>query len=469
MADRDFPTGTLTPPPSGSNSGILAAYRGRTPRSAALAETAQALMPSGIAHDSRHVDPYGIYIDRAFGPHKWDVDGNRYVDYFGGHGALILGHCHPDVTASVTAALARGTQFGASHGAEIAWAQAIQRLVPSAERVRFTSSGTEATLMALRLARAFTGKDRLVRFMGHFHGWHDHMTSGYSNHYDGSPTPGVLEGVARANLLLPPGDIAAVRAAFAAHDDIAAVILEPTGSSFGQVPLNAAFAQELRALCDAHGVLLVFDEVVTGFRATAGGAQAAFGVRPDLSSFAKIVAGGMPGAAVAGRRDILDLLDFAATEAKGREKIGHPGTFNANPVSAAAGITALGILAETDAADRASATAERLRCGLNEMLAREGVNWAVYGTFSGFHTFLNPEGRKIDPTSFNAAECAMAELKSQPKRLSARLRLALLVHGVDTNGRIGGFTSATHTDADIEETIAGFQGAIRMLREEGEL
>jgi len=427
------------------------------------------LLPSGIAHDSRHVDPYGIYIDRASGPHKWDVDGNRYVDYFGGHGALILGHCNPVVTAAVTSALARGTQFGASHADEIAWARAIQRLVPSAERVRFTSSGTEATLMALRLARAFTGRERIVRFKGHFHGWHDHMTSGYSNHFDGSPTPGVIAGIADAVTLLPPGDLAAATACFQAHTDIAAVILEPTGSSFGQVPIDPDFLHGLRRLCDAHGVLLIFDEVVTGFRASAGGAQVAFGIRPDLSSFAKIVAGGMPGAAVAGRRDILDLLDFAAMAAAGREKIGHPGTFNANPVSAAAGIACLGILADTDAVDTAIATATRLRLALNEELARAGVPWAIYGTFSGFHLFMNPEGRAIDPLTFDAMSCSMAELKSQPARVSSRLRVALLLHGIDTNGRIGGFTSATHTDDDIAETAAGFAGAIAMLRAEGEI
>ena len=174
----------------GTNSGIVASYRARTPRSQALAEQAALLLPSGIAHDARHVDPYGVYIDRAQGPHKWDVDGNRYVDFFGGHGALILGHGRPEVTAAVGAALQRGTQFGASHADEIAWVLAIQRLVPSAERVRFTSSGTEATLMALRLARAFTGRERIVRFKGHFHGWHDQMTSGYTDHFDGSPTPG---------------------------------------------------------------------------------------------------------------------------------------------------------------------------------------------------------------------------------------------------------------------------------------
>ncbi len=175
-----------------TNSRIVAAYRERTPSSAALAAQAGELFPSGLTHDSRHLLPYGIYVDRARGPRKWDVDGHEYVDYFGGHGALLLGHNHPQVMAAVRAACERGTHFGASHEAEVRWGRKVTEMVPCAERVRFTASGTEATHLALRLARAFTGKRKLVRFRTHFHGWHDHMTSGVQNHFDGSATTGVL-------------------------------------------------------------------------------------------------------------------------------------------------------------------------------------------------------------------------------------------------------------------------------------
>ena len=451
------------------NSRIVAAYRARTTASADLNRQARDLLPSGIAHDARNLDPYSVYITRAFGPHKWDVDGNRYMDYFGGHGALILGHSNPTVTEAAAAAMAEGTQFGASHPREIAWARAIQRLVPSAERIRFTSSGTEATLMAVRLARAFTGREALLRFKGHFHGWHDQMTSGYTNHYDGTPTPGVLPGVAQKSVLVPPGDLAAVEAALRANNDIAAIILEPTGSSFGQVPLTPEFLHGLRRLTEAHGALLIFDEVVTGFRVSPGGAQVAFGIRPDLSSFAKIVAGGLPGAAVAGRKDVLDLLDFDASAKAGREKIGHPGTFNANPVSAAAGIACLTILAETDAVARAAATAADLRAGLNDALASAGVKWSVYGTSSGFHLFMNPQNRDITPHGFDPYAASMEELKTQDSRLNNRMRLAMLVGGVDLNPRLGGFTSSTHTAQDVADTVAAFAEALRMLKSEGEL
>ncbi len=454
---------------SRTNSRIVTAYRQRTAGSAEMSRQAQDLFPSGITHDARNVDPYGIYVARAAGPHKWDVDGNKYIDYFGGHGALILGHNHPKVVAAITEAMQEGSQFGASHPREIGWANAVKRLVPSAERLRFTSSGTEATLMAVRLARAFTGKETLLRFKGHFHGWHDQMANGYSNHYDGTPTPGVLPSVAQKSVLVNPGDIAAVEAALKNNPDICAAILEPTGSSFGQVPLKAEFVQELRRLTTKYGALLIMDEVVTGFRADPGGAQVAWGITPDLSSWAKILAGGMPGGCVTGRKDILDLLDFTASAKAGREKIGHPGTFNANPVSAAAGIACLTILAETDAVQKASDTAASLRQGLNDVLAEFGLKWSVYGTYSGFHLFVNPKNRDITPHGFDSYAVEMEELKSQPQKLNNRMRIALLVNGVDTNPRIGGLLSASHTAQDVSETVAAWREALKMLKAEGEL
>lgn len=453
-----------------TNSRIVAAWRQASPASAALAAEAATLLPSGISHDARHVEPYGPYIARARGAHKWDVDGRRYIDFFGGHGALILGHAHPVVTAAVAEALPEGTQFGANHPREVAWARAIQRLVPAAERIRFTSSGTEATLLAVRLARAFTGREVLLRLAGHFHGWNDHMTSGYTSHFDATPTPGVLGAVAAASPVLPPGDLDAVEAVLRRRRDIAGLIYEPTGSTFGQVPLDAAYAQGLRDLTNKYGVLLIFDEVITGFRVARGGAAEAFGVRPDLVTFAKILAGGLPGGAVAGRREILDQIDFAAMEAAGREKVGHPGTFNANPVSAAAGIACLTLLAETDANDIANARAASLRAALNEMLAAEGMKWAVYGTFSGFHLFTNPRHRpEVTPQNFDAMRCPMAELKGADKTPVNRMRLALYLNGVDPNPRLGGFTSAAHSEDDIAETVAAYRAALRLLRAEGEL
>ena len=328
--ETSFEGKTMTDPmpaPALSNSMIVAAYREKTPTSERLARDANNLFPSGITHDSRHVDPYGLYVERAEGARKWDVDGNEYVDYFGGHGALLLGHNHPEVLTAIHDALDNGSHFGANHTVEIAWAEAVKTLMPGVERLRFTSSGTEATHLALRLARAHTGRSKIVRLNSHFHGWHDHMAGGAGAQVRDIAAPGVLAGIAEQVVLLPPGDIAALEAVLAGDDDIAAVIFEPTGAYFGVIPLAPDYVAVARELCTRHGAVLIFDEVVTGFRVAPGGAQEHLGVTPDLTALAKILAGGLPGGAVVGRKDILDRLDFDATRAAGVEKIAHHGTF----------------------------------------------------------------------------------------------------------------------------------------------
>ena len=457
------------PDPLLSNSQIVGAYREKTPGSELLAKEAGAVLPSGITHDSRYLKPYALYIDKAAGPHKWDVDGNRYVDYFGGHGALLLGHCHPEVTAAVAEALAAGTHFGANHPREVAWASQVIKMVPSAERVRFTSSGTEATLMALRLARSHTGKTKFVRFRTHFHGWHDHVSSGYASHFDGSAAVGVIDGVANHMVLVSPQDIAEVRDVLDNDKDIAAVIVEPTGASFGMVPMAAEFTAALREMTAKHGVVLIFDEVVTGFRCSPGGAQQVHGVTPDLTTVAKILAGGLPGGAVAGRKDILDDLDFERAAETGREKIAHPGTFNANPVSAAAGLTALKIIETTDACERANNSAAWLRGRMNEVLEAENVPWAIYGTFSGVHIFTNAKGIDVTPSTFQADTVDYEILKAKRPELVTKLRLAMAVNGVDLSNAPGGQVSATHTQDDLTLTADAFRETLRMLKRDGEL
>jgi glutamate-1-semialdehyde 2,1-aminomutase len=450
------------------NTTILDAYQAMTPGSGALAESARKVLPSGLAHDSRNFDPYPLYVARAQGPLKWDVDGNRYVDYFGGHGALMLGHNNPKVMEAVHAALDRGTHFGACHELEVRWAELVCQMVPSAECVRFTSSGTEATLMALRLARAYTGRGKLLRFRGHFHGWHDHMTSGYNNHFDGTATTGVLNGVADNVLLCDPNDSEQLIRIFEEHRDIAAAILEPTGANFGRMPILPAFVDTLRTLTKETGTILIFDEVVTGFRCSPGGAQQALGITPDMTTLAKIVAGGLPGGAVTGRRDILDLLDFKRTKAQGIEKINHPGTFNANPVSAAAGIATLEILSTTDANDRANAYGATMRRQMNEVLEDEGVKWAVHGSYSGFHVFTNPEKADITPTNFDAAAFIPAMMGGKRgDGVASSVRMGMLVNGVDMNTGPGGIISATHGEEEMATTVEAFRATLRSLKREG--
>ena len=445
-------------------------YEKATPTSAKLAEEARKLLPSGLSHDSRNFDPYPIYVQRAKGPLKWDVDGNQYVDYFGGHGALILGHNNPKVVEAVHAQLDQGTHYGSCHELEVRWGDLICGMVPSAERVRFTSSGTEATLLALRLARAFTGRSKLVRFKGHFHGWHDHMTSGHTGHFDGTPTTGVLEGVATEVLLAEPNDVKGITRIFDQHKDIAAVILEPTGANFGRMPIRPAFLRTLRDLTKAAGALLVFDEVVTGFRVSPGGAQAHLGITPDITTLAKILGGGLPGGAVAGRKDVLDLLDFKATKAAQRERIYHPGTFNANPLSAAAGVATLQILAATDACAVANSYGETLRAQMNEVLEEERVPWAVHGSFSGFHIFTNPGGRSLVPSQFDAYEFIPDMLgKARGEGVTSRVRMGMLVNGVDINSGPSGTISATHGEEEMATTVEALRSTIRALRRQGEL
>ncbi|HEX2940529.1 MAG TPA: aminotransferase class III-fold pyridoxal phosphate-dependent enzyme, partial [Rhodopila sp.] len=451
------------------NATLLSSYEAMTPGSAALAAQAREVLPSGIAHDARHFDPYPVYIDHAAGPVKWDVDGNRYVDYFGGHGALLLGHNNPSVMRAVQEALQRGTHFGACHEMEIRWAEAIQRMVPSAERVRFTASGTEATLMALRLARAYTGRSKLVRFRGHFHGWHDHMTTGYSNHFDGTPTSGVLGGISDNVLLCDPNDVEGISRLFHDHHrDIAAVILEPTGASFGKMPILPSFLSVLRDLTRQAGTILIFDEVVTGFRVSPGCMQSEVGIKPDMTTLAKIAAGGLPGGVVTGRKDILDWLDFKVTKAGGQERIYHPGTFNANPVSAAAAVATLDIIENTDACARANAYGTEVRRRMNDVLVEERVNWAVFGTYSSIHIYTNPEGADIDPHRFDAVPFIPQMMnKARGEGVTSKVRMGMLVNGVDMNSGPSGWISATHGEEEMAITVDAFRATLRALKREG--
>ncbi|HEV3021580.1 MAG TPA: aminotransferase class III-fold pyridoxal phosphate-dependent enzyme, partial [Pirellulales bacterium] len=270
---------------------ILERYLAKTPGSARLYARAVEALPGGVTHDTRYLLPHPLYIKRAQGSRKWDVDDNEYIDYIGGHGALLLGHNDPFVMDAIREQLAKGTHFGAAHELEVEWAEQIKRMVPCAERVRFTGSGTEATLLAIRLARAFTGRQKIVRFAGHFHGWHDQVAFGVTSHFDGTAPAGILPDVAQAAIVCQPNDPDALARVLDQRDDVAAVIIEPTGATFGLVPLAHGFLAKVRELTRGRNVPLIFDEVITGFRVAPGGAQAHYGITPELATFAKIVAG----------------------------------------------------------------------------------------------------------------------------------------------------------------------------------
>ena len=299
-------------------------YRKALPGSWARWERARRVIPGGITHDGRHLTPFPLYIERAAGPRKWDVDGREYIDYWMGHGALFLGHSHPALVDAVQRQVARGTHFGACHDLEVEWAEWITRLIPSAELVRFTMSGTEATHLALRLARAYTGRPKVVKFTGHFHGWHDGVSSGVNPPFDVPMSAGIPGAVLGEVLLSPPNDIAALEQLLGSRSDIGAVILEPSGGQAGVFPIDPGFLKDLRQLTQDRGTVLIFDEVITGFRYAPGGAQEYYGVTPDMTTLAKIVAGGLPGAAVCGRRDIVSLMAFGDDARVEPEQAGGP-------------------------------------------------------------------------------------------------------------------------------------------------
>jgi glutamate-1-semialdehyde 2,1-aminomutase len=437
-------------------------YCATFPRSRERAAVARQLFPDGVTHDIRHLTPFPVYIERAQGAYKWTIDGHRLIDYFCGHGALLLGHGHPQVVQAVQAQMERGTHLGACHEYEIAWAEQVQRLVPTAERIRFTASGTEATLMAFRLARLFTGKSRIVKLAGHFHGWHDAATPAAAPPYDQPTVPGVPAGVAAHTLVIPPNDLAALETLLTPDHDIAAVILEPTGGHWGAVPIRSAYLHGLRELTARHGVLLIFDEVITGFRVAPGGAQAFFGVRPDLTTLAKVLAGGLPGGALVGRAEVLAGIEHRP----GKPKMRHPGTFNGNPLSAAAGVVTLQTIAAEPICATVNALARQLRTELNALFAAENWPWVAYGDFSLFH--LRPDYHGERPHETGPEATAFIPYNGDLNALDGprdadrvhRFRQALLLHGVDLPG-FGGWLSAAHTPADVTATVQAVQAALR--------
>lgn len=436
-------------------------FRKRFSRSAELYQRSREAIAGGITHDSRNFAPFPIYVDRAEGSKKWDVDGNELLDHWMGHGALLLGHNHPDVVAAVAEQVHRGTHYGACHELEVAWAEQIQRLIPSAETVRFTMSGTEATMLAMRDARAFTSREKIIRFAGHFHGWHDYAMAGYQPPFDTPTSTGVPAAVAQSMLVAYPNNIESVREVLDAHPgEVAAVILEPGGGSNGIIPTSVQFLKDLRALCTERGVVLIFDEVITGFRYSPGGAQQLYGVTPDVTTLAKIVAGGLPGGAVVGKRDVLGVQTFSGELHHDRyERVLQQGTFNANPLSAAAGLTALQLVAEGWVTEQASQAGEQLRQGLRDVFEKRGVAGVVLGEASVFQILLG-EGME------EAVATTDVQRLMAGRGAVNTLRKAMLLNGVDLM-RSGGFTSIVHQDEDISRTVVAFDRSLEALQREG--
>jgi glutamate-1-semialdehyde 2,1-aminomutase len=441
-------------------------YRRLHPHSARLHEEAVKTFPSGVTHDVRHLTPFPIYVDHAQGSRKWDVDGNEIIDYVMGHGALFLGHAYPEITRAVQEQAAKGTHYGAGHDLELRWGGLVKRLIPSAEIVRFTNSGTEATLMAIRLARAYTGRDQLLKFDYHFHGWHDSVVGVRQGESEHPHSTGVPETTLSSTISVPQGDIAQVESRLA-EGDVAAVILEPTGASWGTLPLQPSFLADLREVTARHNTVLIFDEVVTGFRVSPGGAQVRYGVTPDVTALAKILAGGLPGGAVAGKADIISLMEFRDDSGWNyQQRVFHPGTFNANPLSAAAGSTMLSLVETGRFHASADALTERLVRGLNERIASRGVPGCAYGLASYFHISL---GREC-PRPQAGIEWTFEDGKAPPRtpmEVALPLKQGLLNHGADLMGMTGGLVSGVHSDEDVDRTLEAFEATLADMQSEG--
>jgi glutamate-1-semialdehyde 2,1-aminomutase len=448
---------------------ILERYEELHPTSRRLHERAARYFPDGVTHDIRYFQPFPIYVERAQGAHKWDVDGNEIIDYILGHGALLLGHNRLEVQEAVAWQLERGTHYGASQELEIVWAERVQRLIPSAEVVRFTSSGTEATMMAIRLARAYTGRKALLRFAHHFHGWNDNVVGSPDREGVHPHALGIPDETLSNVVVIPQNDPDVLRETLRDYE-VAAVILEPTGASWGTVPLDPEQLPLLREATRAAGALLIFDEVVTGFRVAPGGVQAASGVTPDLTTLAKILAGGLPGGAVAGSRDVLSLIGFGGGDRRDfAGRIPHPGTFNANPLSAAAGSSALEIVATGEPHRHADALCRTLVRGLNRTLRDESVPGCAYGHASMFHLALGAEcPPPIDDFTWDWQGHPGAKMPPLAGEVFWSLRREMLNQGVDLMGP-GGMLSSAHSEADVARTLEAFAQTIRGLKAEGTL
>lgn len=446
---------------------IAETFQRKHPGSAALYREAVSLFPDGVTHDTRRFWPFPLYVDRAEGSRKWDVDGNEIIDYVVGHGALFLGHNHPAILAATQQQLAKGTHYGASHELEVRWAAAVKELLPSIESLRFTSSGTEATHMAIRLARAFTGRDKIVRFDRHFHGWHDNVVGTAGPESTTPHSPGVPEATLSNVIVIPPNDLELLDSTLKEHRDIAAVIIEPTGGSWGTYPLANGFVQGVREVTSQNDVLMIMDEVITGFRLAPGGAQQKFGVHADITTMAKILAGGLPGGAVGGRSDVLAYIETRDDDWNENHRIAHQGTFNANPLSAAAGSTALTIVSDGELHKRADSLTRRWVQGMNALIRKHGVSGCAYGYSSKFHILLGrPCPEPIDDFEWPLHEGRREMPSAMRPDLALALKQGLINNGVDLMST-GGMLSIAHSEADIDKSLDAFEATISQMQDEG--
>ena len=421
-----------------------------TSRSESLFERARETIPAGVNSPVRAFRAVGgtpVFFERAFGPHLWDVDGRRYIDYVGSWGPMVVGHTHPEVVEAVQAAAARALSFGAPTETEIELVEAICRLVPSVEMARLVSSGTEATMTAIRLARGHTGRNLIVKFEGCYHGHADSLLvkAGSGALTFGNPSSaGVPPETAAHTLVLDFNNSEQIENTFAARGaDIACVIVEPVAGNMNLVLPAPGFLESLRKNCSQYGAVLLFDEVMTGFRVALGGAQARYGIKPDLTTLGKVIGGGMPVGAVGGRRDIMQKIAPLGP-------VYQAGTLSGNPVAVAAGLATLKLVEEKDFQSKIEATTQTLVQGLIAEAKKAGVVFSAQSIGSMFGLYF----RAAPPTSF--AEVMQCDKDRFNKFFHEMLNRDVYLA---PSAYEAGFVSAAHGAAEIDATLSAAREA----------
>jgi len=421
----------------------------KTKKSKGLYERAKRVLPAGVSYILRFMEPYPFYTDWARGSKLVDVDGNEYIDFWMGHHALIFGHSPPKVMREVRRQLGRGTHYGTCHELEIALAEQVMKMMKSAEMTRFTNSGTEANMYATRLARTYTGRDKIAKFEGGWHGGYDALHKAVKPPFNIPESGGLTLATLKDTVVLPFNNIEEARKTIK-KERLAGVVIEPVLGASGCIPAEQNFLRELREVCSDNGTLLIFDEVITGFRLAPGGAQQFFGVEADITVLGKILGGGFPIGAVAGPRDIMERMNSLHYE---RPKFSFQGgTFCANPITMIAGLTTLRMLEDGKALDSLNRRGDRLRRQLREIFDDRKQAVQVTGVSSLWHTHFTKE----------EVRDANAAARADREKLT-KYHTHLIENGVFFLPTKTGSLSTAHTKADIEKLLVETEGYFRGL------